>query len=396
MPLDWTTGALMRPAGCVPCCAGSPTPPADCACALLIPPLDDPYADYATAEAVISDPFSVTDCLFFQGASTSDVSSADASFDGTTLYYEAAFSTPVSLWDVWASVTVSDGATLTFDYTGLEAQQVRIYNCAGERILNHIGSSGIVSPSLDAGTYSIRITALGDPVSSLSFSVTSSDIFVANPVIALWDDSGTTRQLEACPKMLLPPLTESSGDWYADCAEAESAIAGNPLSDCEAFNDQTSVAYDSESFSGTEYTFSNGFTEGGVSAKYIWWSVNLVAGDTVTIACTVNATTSEPEEAFLTAEVWLYDYTGTELMSDAQDANPGLTVTATNSMTVPYTGRYIFKMGGSAAPLGVSLDSVAGSGGVASSGSLSVNPIQALYDVGLDCPARLDCGDACP
>ena len=44
--------SLFTAPDCLPCCTPAP---ADCPCALLIPPFASPYADYATAAAAIAD-----------------------------------------------------------------------------------------------------------------------------------------------------------------------------------------------------------------------------------------------------------------------------------------------------------------------------------------------------
>jgi hypothetical protein len=83
----------------------------------------------------------------------------------------------------------------------------------------------------------------------------------------------------------------------------------------------------------------------------------------------------------------IYDDTGT-LVEDSSFI-PGPTFT---SSPLPYTGRYtVLVIVASDAGGGTNA-----SGVVTSSGTMSVNPIQARYDLGLTCAGTLDCGDSCP
>ncbi len=362
---------------CSACCE----PPADCSCALLIPTFAAPYADYATAKAVITDPLLVT-CEAYNGSETTVMTSFSSSFDGTTLSASVAWSAAqTGVGPFFFSVSCLSGKTISVAFTNADALDIYIRDCFGSVVESATGeATPFTSAALSAdGVYYLEIY-LNNPVSgsfsSTVISVTSSGVFVPNPVIALWDDSGTTRKLWACPKLLLPPLTESTGDWYASCADANTVL-NDPLqvSNCVGYN-----AGFADSFSATD---------GGISLSFsitaalpppaygpLWGGVNCVKGSTITVAWT-----GEPN-----GSVSIYDDNGT-LIEDTG----GFVTSPWTTAALPYTGRYI-----------VEVIALTGSGSttasatITSSGTLSVNHIQARYDLGLTCAGTLDCGHSCP
>lgn len=374
---------------CSACCE----PPADCSCALLIPPFAVPYADYATAETAIAD--QTDNCIGYcvQDGDTGNVFSL--AFDGTTITGSAdtAYSSPGLALSSYCyfSVSLKSGATVTVPWSISTdgpgtAVSASIFDCAtgdfvaGENIPPNAGASGTLSFVVPAdGEYVLLISGTGTlgilTYVNFAFTVTCDMDYWVNPVIALWDDSGTTRQLEACPKMLLPPLTESTGDWYADCAFA-ALMQSLLVSNCIGYFDFGADFLTSFSASGTS-SLSIAATSIASGTGNIWASVNAEAGETLSFAWTGGTS----------ASFSVYD--------DAGNLVDSVSATASSpwvSIALPYTGRYILLMPvvQDDPPLG------AATIGVTSSGTMSVNPIQSLYDVGLDCPARLDCGDSCP
>lgn len=386
MPFPWQDAEIFRPGACIPCCPQEePTPPADCACALLIPPFDSPYADYATAEGVVTDALVVTDCLAYYDGDTSNISSASSAFDGTDLTYAPSFTSPTGGYGyVWFSVSAKNAATITMATANAENIAAYLYDCAGNELEVLEGATPQTTSALPAdGVYYLRILPNNPPpgmgtFSSDTLTLTSSDVFTPNPVIALWDDSGTTRQLEACPKMLLPPLTESTGDWYADCAAAATAITDRAASGCKGYYDGAVTASEA------------GFTATGTTSLALavsvdetpltcWGSVNCEGGETITI------TTSGGSE--MTGNI--YDDTGTLVESFTAESSPF------TSAALPYTGRYTVEIQSVSNPPPTPTTWPL-SATITSSGTMSVNEIAALFHSGLDCPSRLMCGDSCP
>lgn len=381
--------------GCLPCC----NQPSECACALLIPPADDfvtsPYADYATAAAAIA--AQVASCIGFirkqTGGTITAFTADDSVADELTLSATGnPDNAPSCQAFMWASLNMKAGSTLTVVSTaggGLAPGSGGgfLYDCAGVLVDELHGSSvGFSIPADGAYIFLATITSLtsGFPFGSdtMTSVATSDDTMTVNPVIALWDDSGTTRKLWACPKLLLPPLTESTGDWYADCAAADAVLTdAAQVSNCVGcYGGGTGNAPDAFTATdgGTSLSFSG--TWGSPTAGFgdCYGGVNAEAGETLSFAFTGGTQ----------AEADIYDDTGTLIESLGPS---GSTLV---SSALPYTGRYTFRVRTFVSIMDPPF--TAASMTATSSGTLSVNPIQARYDIGLDCAGTLDCGDACP
>lgn len=389
MPLDWKNYSGLVPAGCLPCCAGGgPPPPTECACALLIPfdpsniTPSTPYSDYATAASAIAD--YVYDCILYANGNPSSVTVDTSIADEITALVST--STGVGAQEDFICLNLYSGESLTIDYDLTTSETdgdffAAIYDCTGTQISFDRVTDGPLTGTLDLGTvpadgiYKVYVTT-NEFIGTSSFELVfnSTGIF-ANPVIALWDDSGTTRQLEACPKLYLPILTESTGDWMSDCSNSQNLITTQVI-DCLAYSEVTPLI--TSSASGTApFVVAQTLNS---SAFIPWASFNGVVGDVWTFAFTRSA---GPVFVYMAV---IHDYTGTVVETLSSGSSPLV------SSSLPYTGRYIVRMFmvGSG---GTGIDSTVS---VSSSGTLEVNPVQVLYDVGLDCPARLSCGDSCP
>lgn len=372
---------------CLPCCTPAPTA---CSCALLIPPLLSPYADYATADTAITD--HVTDCLMFSEAAdgsgailatatiaittTVDIELADTSVNRGQAYISVA---------MLASDTVSIAASVTANGTNPARPafvSATFYGCDGTE-LDTGSTTGSETAASDTfvftapadGEYIIYISGggAGDATQfDLTDTLTFSGAFVVNPVIALWDDSGTTRSLWACPKLLLPPLTESTGTWYADATAAATAITDLTAS-CKGYIESlTNVATFTASGT-TSLTLSNTLTAAAMTSPRMWGGVNAVNAATITVTGSVGAGT-------VTINVGIYDDTGTLVETSGAVASPW------TSAGLPYKGRYTIGV-----LVSSSSNTTSMSGVITSSGTMSVNPPQARYDVGLVCAATDDC-----
>jgi hypothetical protein len=243
------------------------------------------------------------------------------------------------------------------------------------------GTGTVVLTAPSAGTYILEVRgnteAFIDPITSvsLSFTATCSVSYTVSPVIALYDDSGTTRQLEACPKMLFPLRTESTGDWFASCADAATEITdktSNCVGYCGDAPGNTFLATGGASFN---FSLSGlflviGIFEGSASAE---------VGETFTL-------TGSGGTGVNTVGLTIYDYAGV-LVETVSTSGTG-TVT---SSPLPYTGRYHLVMAITPATIPDSIFTAS----LSSSGTMSTNAIQALYDSSLSCPSRLNCGDSC-
>lgn len=394
-------------ADCLPCC--TPT----CACALLIPlgfP-SAPYSDYATATTAIAT--RTSGCIAF--APIGDTIAA--SFDGTT--FALAITQTVagppgsvgtngySSLNLVAGTILSCAYVLTTDGSSPISFGIALVDCAtGDEVVSDFdtdSTSGTVSITVPTdGNYILVIGGSAENGNTFDFtaSTTATAAWYFNPVIALWDDSGTTRQLEACPKLYLPPLTERTGDWYADCASAAAAIAAG-ASNCIGYADPVDGALggvlDASGTSDIELDLSRG--SGDFLAFSAYASINAVAGDTLTDAWSVLWDNPGVGHT-LDVAFAIYDMSGTLVENLAGSFSIGSgSGTNTGSLTsspLPYTGRYIIAVALDIGGTPVNLNSIEMDSLVSSSGTMTVNPIQALYDVGLTCPARLSCGDSCP
>lgn len=376
MSVAFEQSTFSMTATCLPCCAGPD--PDECLCALLMPPFEPPYVDYTTAKAVIDEPKSVADCMAYCPLDTTDVSTLSATFDGTTYVVSGTFTGSLNGFPSWLSISAKSGATLTFAGTGGSHIGVVIYGCDGTEVETIEGTTPQTSAALPAdGEYYIFVQPNTPPpgggFGSSTTTITSSDDFWVNPVIALWDDSGTTRKLWACPKLLLPPLTESTGTWYADATAAGTAIT-DLTSNCDGYIESlTNVATFTATDGGTSLTLANTLTAGATTSPRMWGGINAADAATITVTGTVGAGT-------VNVNVGIYDDTGTLVESSGAVSSPW------TSAALPYKGRYT---------IGVSVTSSSSttsmSAAITSSGTITVNPVQAVYDVGLTCPARDDC-----
>jgi len=345
---------------------------------LLIPPLNPPYADYATAKAVVDDPLMVANCMVFNQGSFLDMLTFDALFDGTTLTVDGTWSTNVFGFSIFFSFSAKAGATISFASTAGDVADWAIYKCDGTAI---DGARDAAMPITSAplpedgeyfATFGPKDSSVITGFTAATLTMTSSDVWTINPVIALWDDSGTTRSLWACPKLILPPLAEFSGTWFASCAAAATALTDPKItSNCVGY------VPDGPYVRTTSFTAIDGGSSLSFAAVYslpqgdtgTWWGgVNAVAGATLSLAFT-GAT-----DVFFR----VYDDTGVEIDFVSTASSPAV------SIALPYTGRYtIAAFLYSATPF-------------STPAAVLTSPIQATYDVGLDCPARLNCGDSCP
>lgn len=393
----WQTNPPSAAAPCLPCCAEAP---GGCPCALLIPPFAAPYADYATAEDALdgTNLYEVATCYgYFIGNLSVEYSTFTIDVSTANQAGVVADASVGLGFDVWLGLTLAAGATLSIPYvmtiTGVPLTYLAtftLYDCSGNVVDtdSDTTASGTLSLSAtDEGIYYLKLSFVGGtatPGGSLGITATvsSSVDMIVNPVIAQWDDSGTTRNLWACPKLLLPPLTEFTGDWYADCAAAASVIT-DQVSNCVGYTESAVIgAGFTATDGGTSLTLAELFGLPASSTDAMWGCVNVEAGETITFTGTTDG--GSPD---VFADI--YDDAGV-LVDSVGSGGGGSPVT---SIAMPYTGRYTIRTYLVVPPPGSPFTSA--SVAITSSGAMSVNEIQALYDDSLTCPNRLDCGDSC-
>lgn len=381
-----------------------------CSCVLNIPLPPTEYTTYAEAEAGI---LQVADCVLFE------IFNEIADYSVYTVTYPANgisvhCITPVggngsfTAFSFYASVGT---ITMSFDIDNLgsgvnpltEAGYI-LLDCTGTTIISSDSDTSFTT-SL-SGSISIPITTAGvyimypscystsaDPLQTVDveYSFVSDNTFIMNPVIALWDDSGTSRELDACPKMNLPIQFSpygSAGTFYADEATAQDAL-DTQTSNCVGYLPFGAIDSFTATDGGSSLTLvgagSSNPTGGQISFVMIG-CLTLLGGSTLSAAYTI-ASGGTPTPGTISSQLILYTEDGT--LIDAQTAL-WPTSGGTLNISIPFSGKFyaICLAGGET---GFGSFTLSASFSLTSSSTLTVNPAVALYDNGTDCPSRLEC-----
>lgn len=351
------------------------------------------YSSYATAASNLA--AIVTDCYLNKGGGTSATLSLNMP---DYIDFLVSRSSALAFWQFESSISITTNLT-TLDLKlaasfslSQSSQRVSIYQCTAlppdSTQMTLIAESTTITSATQTfalpagGTYTIIFEAAGNGANpSMNCrvgGVSSGQVKAVNPVVAFWNDAGAYRPLEACPKMLLPPLTESTGTWYASEAATQAVI-----------NDATSacIAYNPNSGSTSSFSAVNGGTSATINASTAvsagvqgWISVNALAGETLTETYSGSVGSGNAIGGMV-----IYDYNG-ELVQIVVDFFGSGSIT---SSSLPYTGRYIVLLAFGSDDSGST--STSGVMTITSSSTMSVNNIQALWDSGADCPRRLNC-----
>lgn len=201
--------------------------------------------------------------------------------------------------------------------------------------------------------------------------------------------------------MMLPVLTESTGDWYADEPSAQTVIDNNTRN-CVGYSDLTAANYDAFTWSATDGGSSlaisgsatDGFS-GDPNVMGFYASLDLEAGETISVAWAYTGSASGPgseNQGF--SKITIYGSDGVLIETVNHDIAAGATSDSGTlvSSTLPSTGRYIvlFVIKPAFVALPNTVDYTVNYTAT-SSGTLSVNKIQALYDTGGASPSCLAC-----
>ena len=375
-----------------------------CGCQLFIPQVTSPetdppvYADADAAASAIAD--FVAGCYVYGGSPApgfftipvTPLENFQAAWDATI--NELTFSNDPyaagSQPDIGfsASLSVSAGAEVTFDLSRTPARDdgtgmafILVYTCDStsasptivfEENIEDIGTGGTyVWTVADAGTYFFVIGYFNNGNTPFSTATTvSCDVDMAvNPVIARYDsgDPANPLPLEACPKLLLPIQTDSSGDWYADVTEAEAVLPF--IANCLAYNQREWISFTAVPSANTLTLSLTAPPDVIQGTGPTWISINLVEGQTFTVSG------NQPN-------VIISTYTDKGESIDYIDGTSPQV-----SSPAPYTGRYLVDV--ETYDPGAFVENFVIT--VTATG-LTANPAQLLYDIGLeDCPGRLDC-----
>lgn len=286
----------------------------------------------------------------------------------------------VNSTDFFCGLTLKAGSTIAFTRSaGSGSGDWLVVSCDNTVLFGSgsvaAGTTDVWTPSppLLDGEYILILTF---PLGSLDWTIEPSDTMWVNPIVGFWDDAGTPRELEACPHLFLPPLTEFNDDWYADLTSAQSAI-DDETSNCVGYAPDASSYVTFTATDGGSSLSLDGVTGLSQPRFEAWGSVNVIGGETISVAFSVAASIG-----VTSASAFIYDQGG-NLVETLTGGSPLV------SGAIPFSGRYTIKVVASSNNPLASL-SVADFD-ITSSGDITVNTVQALYDIGLVCPARLDC-----
>lgn len=323
----------------------------------------------------------MANCIaWFERNGTAPQVGQDTTFDGTTLVVTVGGSN--TSVNAFIYVTLKAGCSLTLSLAaGDSSKGWNIFACdnifvpVGSGILDE-GDSFVFTPTpaFEDKSYILWLITGGNVV---PWTVTCSDTWLVNPLMVQWDDGGTRRNLEACPHLLLPILTEVNGAWYVSEAAAQAAL-DDEVSNCVGYapDPSTYSTFTATEVAGVSLTLS-GTTGASQPSFTAWGSVNAEVGETLNIAFTVAAsggTETGMAEIYSVEGILLETLTGaTPLVSSA----------------LPYSARFIVKIVGQSDDPTASLSTA--SFEITSSGTITINPVEALYDIGMECPKRLAC-----
>ncbi len=300
------------------------------------------------------------------------------------------------------SISVAEGVNLaiSFSTTGADDVVAQLYRC--DDLTTPVQTDFSPAPSgtlnltaIPAGEYILVLISGGLPAPIVaSFSIVADDTMVVNPVSVAYDDSGTTRFIEACPKLLIPFGTEASGDWYADSTAAQDAIDAG-ASNCVGFElvglyvpGTNFVATDG----GSSLNIFGDIATADAGNNVMVGCVNAEKGETISIAYSITASGYFAVSSDIVA-INVYDQDGVLFNQQFAlfDASTGGTSGTFVTPSLPAAGKYTVLCSRSHLSGATGAGTVQDDFTITSSGALTVNPLQALFDRGVACPARLDC-----
>jgi hypothetical protein len=395
---------VFAPALCVVCCA-IPNDSFACFCSISNNTVygNITLFDYAGAENFLDGSASeaiMANCkilmasgpnFYFSNYSVNETTPNQVTITGTSAHDTIVSGNPGI--NFWTSLSLKKDSILTIENfiaspnpTDSSYKSAALYECNNSGYIGLAQGNVLSSPysfvSLENdGEYLLIMSVVGDYEESsylpmqLVSTISSDDTMIVNRGVAIYYDAGIDdySTLEACPKLKLPPLTESSGDWYIDEGAAQTVI-DDLTSNCIAYIETLSA---NQSITATEpssdlYIVFTDSTNLPAASPYIWCSINVINDETL----------SFDYVHYIGGTISIYNYNGI-LVESLSGSTSSIT-----SSAVPYHGRYIIKLLLNNETSGPFTNA---SVTITSSGAMSVNEISAAYDVGLTCPAYLDC-----
>ena len=243
-----------------------------------------------------------------------------------------------------------------------------------------------------------------------TYNVTADDVLTFNPVIALYtnpSDPTTPLELEACPKLELP--LPDSGLPYPSLADAQN-ILDSYVSNCVGYSIINGV-------SGASFTATDGGStltlDGSLSASYtnnfscpatigtefaMVGSVSMSANTVLHCSYSVGGDYTLNGSSFVSrffVRFLIYDQDGQFFAFDSITL-PASGGSGTKDYSITKAGKYTVitsvAIGADCvSPFGLFSYTLNGNIVFSSDDIMTVNPAQALYTNGSNCPSRLDC-----
>lgn len=305
---------------------------------------------------------------------------------------------------------VLSGGGLFSETEGATNRSVSINTCAGDAVQ----TIGVLGPEMDvtldalpAGEYIIAIAAVGPTgASTVDFSCTitaTAGAFAILPLVVGFNEDSEVRFLQACPRLELPLSRFEDPDptaVYADKTAATTALTTTALTtaypsvfvrDCTVVARRSNpITINSLGFASNTVSMNatQDSSQTGTAIVEMWVAVQLVAGDTFNLAGTVSWTGAGGTPSW---DFYICTQAG-DFLEHIYDTN-ATSDTLDLDYVVPATGVYYIYFdceGGGGTGSRTRDVSIA----LSSSGDMQVGTVQALYDRGVDCPARLECADA--
>lgn len=413
---------VFAPAQCVVCCVG--VAPLTCQCALLIPItyynsdflFSGVYDNVDTANNACAN--SVANCVAYclentrRGTLTAfsaNVATANVINVSVSMTADA----NLGIYNLWAaSVNLNSGSTLSINCTisgssnaNLYTTTAWLYKCDNNEV--GVSAENVALPATIALPSSGNVASSGEYYlilrsntnetsvsSTVNYAVTCSNYLSANPVVSRFNDSGTTRLWEACPKLFVGP-------YYPTLVFENYSIASDYITDstrifnCVGYELSGAVKEGTGTFSATDYGSSIGFSGTGTAVNYTSTYAIISAGTcglmlrggsqlsaNYSYSVSISPDTSE-------AQFGLSDAEGIEINSNFITSPSS----GTYNYTVPYSGKFYPSFLFAALKTNVANFSDSWTLTYSSNAALDVVPMAAAYEnnPNTNCYRILDC-----
>lgn len=406
-------------APCLPCCFAAPDEP--CACGFRMPFLidevtpDGVYADYATAKAALDDFASCYvvgfESLDFTSTTPGVLASLNSAWDATTntLSMDGATVSNDIFMFFTGAISVPQSSTVTFAWTvGGDASglNIKVYRCDDQfngpsPVFTYSGESpGVWNVGTDTDwpeTFLFIIQVFPDEgTAPLTASITATvdTDAVANPVFAAYGDPDSPTLLDACPRLNIV-IAEGVDYWFVNIEDAQEFYSDFTSNCVGIFDDRggpPNGTFTATEIAGVSLELQDLNEVGSIE---MWGGVSILQGETISIAYdgSTNFSGSSGDGFDVVVDIDVYNQDKV-LLETFNTLSSSVPISGTfTSIALPYSGAYIIRCRYRVSRQGSGLTFIDNSATftATSSGDFSVNHLIAYYDIGLDCPGRLEC-----